>query len=97
MICVHSGIEVAQKNNLFLAGDVPDDGCKVLVEHALCVWCVGAYMLTRVTGPVVEIRRRVRRRSESPVPGSTILSKLFPHSKSNSVLSGLARALLLPE
>ena len=38
---------------------------------------VGAYTLTRVTGPVVELRRRVRRRSELPLPGSNILSKLF--------------------
>ena len=38
---------------------------------------VGAYMLIRVTGPVAELRRRVRRRSEPPLPGSTILSKLF--------------------
>ena len=38
---------------------------------------VGAYTLIRVTGPVAELRRRVRRRSESSLPGSTILSKLF--------------------
>ena len=35
VICTHSGIEVTQKNNLFLAGNVPDDGCKVPVEHVL--------------------------------------------------------------
>ena len=67
MICAHSGIEVTQNNNLFLAGNVPDDGCKVLVEYVFCVWC----------GPVVELRQRVRRRSEPPLPGSTILSKPF--------------------
>ena len=37
MIC----IEVTQNNNLFLAGNVPEDGCKVLVEHVFCVWCGG--------------------------------------------------------
>ena len=29
------------KNKLFLSGDVPDEGCRVLVEHVLCVWCGG--------------------------------------------------------
>ena len=38
---------------------------------------VGAYMLIRMTGSVVELRRRVRRHWEPPLPGSTILSKLF--------------------
>ena len=41
MICTHTDTEVAQKNSLFLAGDVPGDGCKVLVEQVLCVWCGG--------------------------------------------------------
>ena len=61
VICTHSGIEVTQNNNLFLAGNVPDDGCKVLVEHVFCVWCgsVGAYTLIRVTGLMVELRRTV--------------------------------------
>ena len=54
MICAHSGIQVAQKNN-----------------------SVEAYTLISVTGPVVELRQRVRRHSDSPLPGSTILSKLF--------------------
>ena len=55
MICTHSGIEVTQNNNLFLAGDVPDDVCKVPVEcvFSVCVAdSVGAYTLIRVTGPV---------------------------------------------
>ena len=39
VICTHSAIEVTKTNNLFLAGNVPDDGCKVLVEHVFCVWC----------------------------------------------------------
>ena len=34
---------------------------------------VGAYTLIRVTGPVAELRQRVRRCSEPPLPGSTIL------------------------
>ena len=38
MIWAHSGIEVAQENKLFLAGDIPDDGCEVLVELVLCIW-----------------------------------------------------------
>ena len=38
---------------------------------------VGAYTLIRETGPVVELRRIVRRRSEPPLPGSIILNKLF--------------------
>ena len=37
---------------------------------------VWAYTLIRMTGPVMESRRRVRKRSEPPLPGSTILSKL---------------------
>ena len=37
---------------------------------------VGAYTLIRVTGPVVEVRQRVRRRSPPPLLGSTIFSKL---------------------
>ena len=41
MICTHTDTEVAQKNSLFLAGDVPGDGFKVLVEQVLCVWCGG--------------------------------------------------------
>ena len=35
MICTNSGIEGTQNNNLFLAGNVPDDGCEVLVEHVI--------------------------------------------------------------
>ena len=31
VICAHSGIEVAQENNLFIVGDAADDGCEVLV------------------------------------------------------------------
>ena len=38
---------------------------------------VGACMLIRGTGPVVELRRRARRRSEPQLPGSAILRKLF--------------------
>ena len=38
---------------------------------------VGAYTLTRVMGPSVVLRRRARSRSEPPLPGSTIRSKLF--------------------
>ena len=38
---------------------------------------VGTDTLIRVTGPVAELRRRVRRRSEPPLPGSAILNKLF--------------------
>ena len=58
MICTHSGIEVAHNIDLLLAGDVPDDGCKVLVEHvfvsgvANIVW---AYTLIRVTWPMTAI------------------------------------------
>ena len=58
---------------------------------------VGAYTLIRVTWPVVELRQRDRRRSEPPLPGSTILSKLFPHCKSYSMHSGLVRCLPLPK
>ena len=80
MICSHSGIEVTQNNNLFLAEDVPDDGCKVLVEHAFVSGVadsVGAYTLIRVTGPAVELRRRVRRRSEPPLPDSPDSANCF--------------------
>ena len=32
IVCTHSGIEVAQENKLLSTGDVPDGGCKVLIE-----------------------------------------------------------------
>ena len=41
MICTHTGIEATQKNILFLAGNVADDGCKGLVKHVFGVWCGG--------------------------------------------------------
>ena len=36
-----AGIEVAQKNKLFIVGDTADDGCEVLVEIIVCVRCGG--------------------------------------------------------
>ena len=35
IVCTHSGIEVTQENKLLGTGDVPDGGCKVLVEFIL--------------------------------------------------------------
>ena len=35
VVCTHSGIEVDQENKLLSTGDVPDGGCKVLVEFIL--------------------------------------------------------------
>ena len=79
MICIHFGIEVTQ-NNVFLAGNVPDYGCNVLVEHSFVSGVadsVGAYTLIRVTGPVAGLGRRARSRSEQLLPGSASLSKLL--------------------
>ena len=38
IVCTHSGIEVAHENKLLSTGDVPDGGCKVLVEFILGIW-----------------------------------------------------------
>ena len=35
IVCTHSGIEVAQENTFLGTGDVPDGGCKVVVESIL--------------------------------------------------------------
>ena len=84
--CTHSGIEVAQENKLFIVGDAADDGCEVLVELVFCIISdvadmVGAFTLTRVTGPAVVLSRRVRSRSEPLLPGSIMLSRLFLTAK----------------
>ena len=42
---------------------------------------VGSYTRIRVTGPVVELRWSVRRCSEPPLPGSTILGRALPLPK----------------
>ena len=89
MMCAsytHSGIEVAQENKLFIVGDAADDGCEILVELVFCIISdvadmVGAFTLTRVTGPAVVLSRRVRSRSEPLLPGSIILSRLFLTAK----------------
>ena len=79
VIRAHSGIEVAQENKLFIIGDAADDGCDVLVADVADI--VGAYTLTRVTGPAVVLSRSVRSRSEPSLPGSIMLSRLFLTAK----------------
>ena len=85
VICAHSGIEVAQENKLFIVGDAADDGCEVLVELIFYIRCCGhcrcIHKLTRVTGPVVVLSRRVKSRSEPFLPGSIMLSRLFLTTK----------------
>ena len=69
VICTHSGIEVDQENKFFIVTDAADDGCEVLVELVFVsdvADIVGAYTLTRVTGPAVVLSRRVRSRSQKP-------------------------------
>ena len=41
MIWVHSGIEVAQENTLFIVGDAAADGCEVITELLFCIRCCG--------------------------------------------------------
>ena len=41
VICAHSGIEVAQENDLFIVGDAADGGCEVFVELVFCIRCCG--------------------------------------------------------
>ena len=92
MNCTHSGIEITQ-NNLFLAGNVADDGFKVLVDHVFVSGVadnVGAYTLIRVTGPVVEALG-------AATAWLNHSQQAVPHCKSYSVLSGLFRAIPLPE
>ena len=63
VIWAHAGIEVAQENKLFIVRDAADDGCEVFVELVFVsdgADIVGAYTLTRVTGPAVMLSRRVR-------------------------------------
>ena len=43
IVCTHSGIEVTQENKLLGTGDVPDGGCKVLVEFILGIWSGGQH------------------------------------------------------
>ena len=38
IVCTHSGIEVGQENELLSTWDVPDSGCKVLIEFILGIW-----------------------------------------------------------
>ena len=82
---------------LFIVGDAADDDCEVLVELVFCIrgcgdcrgihvdkgdWSiVGAYTLTRVTGPAVVLSRRVRSRSEPLLIGSIMLSRMFLTAK----------------
>ena len=80
--CAHSGIEVARENDLFIIGDAANDDCDVLIELVFCIISdvadiVGAFTLTRVTGPAVLLSRRVRSRSEPLLPGPIMLSRLF--------------------
>ena len=83
MVSAHSGIEVAQQNKLFIVGDAADDGCEVFRRTCLLYVAdiVGAYTLTRVTGPAVVLSRRVRSRSVPLLPGSIMLSRLFLTAK----------------
>ena len=41
IVCTHCGIEVTQENKLVSTGDVPDGGCKVLIEFILGIWSGG--------------------------------------------------------
>ena len=41
MICAHSGIGVAQANNLFIVRDDAEDGCDIFVELVFCIRCCG--------------------------------------------------------
>ena len=98
MICTHS---VTQKNNVFLAGDVPDDGCKVLVEQVFCVrcggQCWGIYTLIRGDWACGGVKAESQEALGAASAWLIHSQQAVPHCKSYSVLSGLARALPLPE
>ena len=88
MIC----IEVTQNNNLFLAGNVPEDGCKVLVEHVFCVWCGGqCWGIHADEGDWA--CGGVKAESQEALGAATAWldhsQKVVPHCKSYSMLSGL--------
>ena len=58
VICVHSDIEVAQENKLFIVEDAADDGCEVLVELVFCIRCCGHCRGNNLMSKVVHVGSR---------------------------------------
>ena len=96
VICAHSGIEVAQKNKLFIVGPLRNMAARFsCTELFFCVRC-GAYTLTRVTGAAVVPSRRVRIRPEPLLFCSIMLGRRFLTAKHTACTLCAPRAFPLP-